>query len=69
MEGDGTHFVYKHSDLVEDGNKTCGYTGTDFHNPYAVDETRKTRVSFDFYWVLFGLQFNDEKVSFYKLNS
>lgn len=42
---DDTHFVYKHSDLVEDHNKTCGYKGTDFHNPYALDETRKARVS------------------------
>lgn len=42
---DGMHFVYKQSDLVEH-NKTCGYTGTDFHNPYALDETRRARVSF-----------------------
>lgn len=42
-EGDRMHFVYKHSDLAEH-NKTCGYTGTDLHNPYALDETRKTRV-------------------------
>lgn len=55
VEGDDTHFVYKHSDLVEDGNKTCGYKGTDFHNPYALDETRKSRVS-QFFRVL---QLND----------
>lgn len=42
---DGTHFVYKQSDLVEH-NKTCGYTGTDFHNPYALDEIKRARVSF-----------------------
>lgn len=43
-DNNDTHVVYKHSDLAEH-NKTCGYQGTDFHNPYALAEARKARVS------------------------